>query len=144
MSSIQQLPILAASICLRRGSEVLLIKRAKEPGKGKWAFPGGKVSWGETTSQAALRELQEEAGIAAQIGPLIGLYEVIYPQIHFAIACYFGSAPSGEVRAGSDADDACWFDVADIFSVPLASNIAEVVVASGKFMQDFDKVYQPR
>jgi 8-oxo-dGTP diphosphatase len=133
MTSTQQFPILAASICLRRGPEVLLVQRGKEPGLGKWAFPGGKVKWGETTAEAALRELQEESGLDATIGPLIGLYDVIRPDFHFTIACYFASAPLGRLRAGSDADDARWVHINALTSLPLASNIAEVAEVSTRF-----------
>lgn len=134
MNHIQQLPILAASICVRREDEVLLVRRATQPGLGKWAFPGGKVRFGETTAQAALRELNEECGITASIGSMIGLYEVIHVDVHFAIACYFASDPVGQIKAASDAADARWIHVKDIGLLPLASNIAAVVLDSEKHL----------
>jgi 8-oxo-dGTP diphosphatase len=134
MTGLQQRPILAASVCVRRGDQVLLVQRGKEPGLGKWAFPGGKVQFGETTIQAALRELYEECGIAARIGKLIGLYDVIQPDFHFTIACYFADQSEGEVVAGSDAADARWFDVSEISQLPLASNIAKVVMLSNSLI----------
>lgn len=135
MTTRQQLPILAASICVRRGPEVLLIQRGKEPGLGKWAFPGGQVIFGETTRQAALRELKEEASIEADLGDMIGLYEVIYPAFHFAIACYVGFNPTGILRAASDAADARWVNVDFISQLPLAANIAATVAASEHLMR---------
>lgn len=134
MNTPQQFPILAASICLRRGPEVLLVQRGKEPGLGKWAFPGGKVHVGESAAQAALRELHEESGLSATIGPLIGLYDIIQPTYHFAIACYFASEPRGELQAGTDAADARWVHINELSSLPLASNIAEVALASQRFL----------
>ncbi len=134
MTSIEQLPILAASVCVRRGSDVLLIKRGQEPGLGKWAFPGGRVCFGETTQEAALRELEEEAGITAKIGELICLYEIISPGVHFAIACYIGREPRGQICAGSDAAEAQWIDVSRISELPLAANITAAVAASQTMM----------
>lgn len=134
MNTPQQFPILSASICLRRGPEVLLVQRGKEPGLGKWAFPGGKVKWGETAVDAALRELKEESGMSATAGPLIGLYEVIRPQFHFAIACYFAFDPLGQLKAGSDAADARWININALSFLPLASNISEVAIASNRFL----------
>jgi 8-oxo-dGTP diphosphatase len=128
----KQLPILAVSICVRRCDEVLLVKRGNEPGKGKWAFPGGKVAFGETTQQAALRELYEETQLTADIGPLIGLYEVINSSVHFAISCYFASNAQGTLIAGSDAAEVLWIKTNAISKLPLASNIAEALEASFK------------
>ena len=52
------------AICLRNNlAEVLLIRRGRMPWKGKLAFPGGFVDYGENPETAALRELREECGI---------------------------------------------------------------------------------
>lgn len=50
--------------------QVLLIQRAEPPFEGEWALPGGFVRAHETVGQAAIRELEEETGVAADEGHL--------------------------------------------------------------------------
>jgi len=50
----------------------LLIRRGDT---GQWALPGGTLEWGETLQQAAVRELEEEAGVErVTLGNLLGVY----------------------------------------------------------------------
>ena len=50
---------------------VLLIQRAAEPFKGKWALPGGYTAAGETTADAMRRILHAKAGVSTKELPFI-------------------------------------------------------------------------
>ena len=55
-------------------NRVVLVKRAIEPGYGKWVFPGGYVDRGEEVPAAAVREAREETGLEVRLDRLINIY----------------------------------------------------------------------
>ena len=59
-------------------NEIVLVRRAIEPGYGLWVFPGGYVDRGEVVTDAALREAREEAGLEIRLDGLISIYS--YPR----------------------------------------------------------------
>lgn len=55
-----------------RGDQILICQRRPDQPMGlQWEFPGGKIEAGEGPEQALRRELSEELGIDARIGPLV-------------------------------------------------------------------------
>ena len=53
---------------------IVLVRRAIEPGYGKWVFPGGFIDRGETVEDAAVREAREECGLDIRLDRLINVY----------------------------------------------------------------------
>jgi ADP-ribose pyrophosphatase YjhB (NUDIX family) len=64
----------AAVIPLDSEGRVILLRRAFDPGGGRWTFPGGFVDLGESVEEAAHRETDEELRMAIELGPLVGVY----------------------------------------------------------------------
>ena len=54
--------------------EIVLCRRAIEPGYGLWVFPGGYVDRGEKLEDAALREALEECGLEVELDGLVSLH----------------------------------------------------------------------
>ncbi len=65
------LRFVVAALILRGGEILICQRRPDQPMALQWEFPGGKIEAGEGPEQALARELCEELGITAQIGPRI-------------------------------------------------------------------------
>ena len=99
-------PLACVGVVCRRGDEVLLVRRGREPLKGKWSIPGGKMEFGETAKEAAVRELQEETGITARITRLIDVVDSIMDDQHYVLIDFEAEWISGEPVAADDAEAA--------------------------------------
>ena len=74
---------------IRREGAVLLARRSENQSRPLlWEFPGGKVEPGESDRECLVRELEEELGVAASVGELMGVYSHLYPDIHIDLAVY--------------------------------------------------------
>ena len=87
-------PKLVAGAIIELDYGILLIKRAIEPGYGKWTFPGGFVERGEAAEAAAEREALEEAGVEIEVTGIVGLYT--YEGQIPAIAVFAARVTGGE------------------------------------------------
>jgi 8-oxo-dGTP diphosphatase len=100
-----------------RRLHVLLIRRAAMPYEHRYALPGGFVGEDESLDAAAIRELREEAGVdRVYLEQLYSFGEPRRdPRGRVVTVAYYALVPASQaLRAGSDADDAAWFPVADL------------------------------
>jgi 8-oxo-dGTP diphosphatase len=65
------LRFVVAALIMRGGEVLICQRRPDQPMALQWEFPGGKIEAGESAEEALARELDEELGIRASIGPLV-------------------------------------------------------------------------
>lgn len=105
------LPAVTAAVRSENG-DILLVRRKIEPGKGRWALPGGFIELQESPVDAARRELMEECGIQVS-GP--SLIDILYQESRFygtsiLIIGYSFDGFEGNPAAGDDASEIGFFD----------------------------------
>ena len=124
------------AIVLDKGA-LLLVKRDREPAKGQWSLPGGRVETGETLREALLREVREETGIDVEVDGLIGVAERIVRDddgdvaFHYVILDYVCTPRSTTVKAGDDASEARWVPVGELADMHLTAGLLEFLADRG-------------
>ncbi len=102
-------PVRAAGGIVVEDDRVLLIHRPKYD---DWSFPKGKLEHGESWEQAALREVEEETGVACELDGYAGTtrYDVAGGPKEVR---YYLMTPAGEARAQNEVDEVRWVPVAE-------------------------------
>jgi 8-oxo-dGTP diphosphatase len=106
-------PKVAVGTIIRTDDErLVLVRRAIEPGYGKWVFPGGYVDRGEPLTIAAVREAREESGFDVRLDGLVNIYS--YAGRAPVIVVYAATAIGGSLCADDECLEAGVFDRSSI------------------------------
>ncbi len=95
---------------------VLLVERGIEPYKGRWALPGGFLRMDECAEDGALRELQEETGLAGAYIQQFHTFSAVHrdPRERVITIAFYALVRLQEVKGGDDAADARWFALDEV------------------------------
>jgi len=124
-------PGVGAAVVVRDGrGRILLVRRGPTATRpGLWSIPAGYVDYGEDVRAGAARELQEETGLTADIGPAVWVATNFHDPAKVTVGIWFAAeVTGGELVAGDDAEDAGWFTLDEL--PPLAFETDEAYIAS--------------
>jgi ADP-ribose pyrophosphatase YjhB (NUDIX family) len=104
---------------------LLLIRRGREPSRGLWSVPGGRVEPGETNEQAVEREVREETGLTVRAGAPVGhvtipAADVVFDVVDFACTLVH---PDEQPVPGDDADAVLFADAATLATLECTPNL---------------------
>ena len=74
----EKMPIICVDIVVNADDKILLVKRANEPEKGRWWFPGGRLLRGESLRAAAGRITKTEIGVTIMRPEYLGHGETVF------------------------------------------------------------------
>ncbi|MBW2146299.1 MAG: NUDIX hydrolase [Deltaproteobacteria bacterium] len=107
-------PLVGVGAVIIGGERVILIRRGKEPGYGRWSIPGGAVKLGESLREALTREVREETGLEVTVGLMIEVLDRIVKDnggrvaYHYVLIDYVCSVCGGQLAPDTDALEVCW------------------------------------
>lgn len=109
-----KMPFVGVGAVAIKNGKILLIKRAFEPGAGKWSIPGGLVEVGEKLSEACVRETEEETGIQVEILELINVFDMIDKdgdgkvRYHYVLVDFLAKPTGGEEKKSEEVTEIRW------------------------------------
>jgi 8-oxo-dGTP diphosphatase len=133
-------PILAVSLAVFRDRTVLLARRARAPLLGLYSLPGGVVEIGETLREAALRELDEEVGLKAEIVGFNDHVESIVRdergvQGHYVIASFVALWTAGEPRLSEETDSTIWIDPLRLGDLATTPGLNDILARAARMVE---------
>jgi 8-oxo-dGTP diphosphatase len=109
-------PVPTVDLIVRKGELILLEQRARPPFQGQHCLPGGHVDYGETVEDAALRELEEESTVKAELIAILGVYSDPKrdPRGQRISTIFIADWLSGEPEGRDDAKEANWYEIPEV------------------------------
>jgi 8-oxo-dGTP diphosphatase len=132
------LPRIGSALLVRdQANRILLGKRNKEPQRGSWVIPGGKIKPFESIADAAARELREETGLEVEVKGQFRVYEIINPPDEHRLVIYsWGELIGGTAKASDDLSEVAFFSSNELLDLQTSPLVRKVLDDAGLLVRD--------
>ncbi len=113
--------VLATLVYAIRDDQVLLHRRVKDPNKGLWVAPGGKLEPTESPTECAVREMREETGLELEDPALRGVMVEVSPRPDYQWITFVYAATrwTGELAPAGGIGEFRWVRIPEVFALPI-------------------------
>jgi len=126
-------PIPGVAAIVLDDDRVLLVRRGREPAKGRWSLPGGVIELGERSAEAVVREVREETGVEVEPIRVVAIYDPIVRdeegkvRFHYILLEYLCRPIRGEPKPSSDVLDARWFHLRELAYIDISPGTRRLI-----------------
>jgi 8-oxo-dGTP diphosphatase len=133
-------PIPTVDTIIQRNSQILFVKRKKEPFKDKLTFPGGFVDGNEKVEDTSIREVKEETSLSIKLIDILGVYSDPSrdPRGHIISTVFIAEISDNnktEAIAGDDAVEIKWIDIETIDNESFGFDHKKIITDYKKWKQ---------
>jgi 8-oxo-dGTP diphosphatase len=133
-------PIPTVDTIIQRNSQILFVKRKKEPFKDKLTFPGGFVDGNEKVEDTSIREVKEETSLSIKLIDILGVYSDPSrdPRGHTISTVFIAEISDNnktEAIAGDDAAEIKWIDIETIDNESFGFDHKKIITDYKKWKQ---------
>jgi len=126
-------PLIGVGVLVFDKDRVLLVKRERDPGKGRWSIPGGLLEVGEPLKEGARRETKEETGIDVEVDDLLDVIDNIVADeqdkvsYHYVLIDYLGHKIGGTLVPDTDVKEAQWATLKELDALSTTRTLQRLV-----------------
>jgi 8-oxo-dGTP diphosphatase len=133
-------PIPTVDTIIQRNSQILFVKRKKEPFKDKLTFPGGFVDGNEKVEDTSIREVKEETSLSIKLIDILGVYSDPSrdPRGHTISTVFIAEISDNnktEAIAGDDVAEIKWIDIETIDNESFGFDHKKIITDYKKWKQ---------
>lgn len=126
-------PLVGVAGVVVKDGYVLMIQRGRDPGRGRWSIPGGRLRLGERLGDGVEREILEECGLRVRAGDILNVGELIQRdedgsvRYHYVLIDLAAEYLSGDPHPSSDALAARWVPFGEVPALKMADRLRHLL-----------------